>query len=87
MKYATHGLGNGLNDLYILPENNQEKEIILSVIKSRGVPLWQWSYSYVKGQSWYGKQFIEIPFAEYLLPIIADAIRRNCKSVDEMQTV
>jgi hypothetical protein len=63
MKYSTHGNGNGLNDLYILPETQAERHNLQSLAKTNG---WNygWCFSDVKGQDWHGKQFMEIPFGE-----------------------
>ncbi len=69
MKTTTHGNGNGLNDLYILPDNQHESDRITRYLKERG-QRFSWSYSDVEGQDWYGKAFIEIAFGESLLPEI-----------------
>lgn len=65
MKFDKHGNGNGFDDLYVLPENEKEKEAILSFLRERKF-YFEWSFSNVEGQEWYGKSFIEIPFMEYL---------------------
>lgn len=74
MQTNKHGNGNGLDDLYILPDSPQEGERIVSYLRKVGHSF-SWSYSDVEGQSWHGKRFIEIPFGESLL----DAIREACK--------
>lgn len=52
-------------DLYVLPENETEKEKIINVLKTNSIVYYN-SFSNVKGQAWYGKQFIEIPFGTWL---------------------
>jgi hypothetical protein len=70
MRFDTHGNGNGLDDLYILPENEDEKvKVVFFLMENhRG---FQYSRSNVKGQDWYGKTFIDIPFGESLREAIA----------------
>ena len=65
MKFDKHGNGNGLDDLYILPESDEEKvKIVFFLMENhRG---FHYSRSDVKGQDWYGKTFIEVPFGESL---------------------
>lgn len=70
MQFDTHGNGNGYNDLYILPETQEEKEKLNAFI-SMGA----WCYSNVEGQAWYGKTFLDIPFGEYLREEIERAIQ------------
>ena len=69
MKTDTHGNGNGLNDLYILPETPEETGTITRYLRHRAISH-HWSHSDVEGQEWYGKNFIEIPFGEGLLGVI-----------------
>jgi hypothetical protein len=66
MKTATHGNGRGLDDLYILPDSPEEARKITDYVRSINCS-YSWSVSDVKGQDWYGKAFIEIPFGEPLL--------------------
>ena len=66
MRLATHGNGNGFDDLYILPENELERKQILKFLKTRCTMSYQWSISDVKGQEWFGKKFIEVPFGASL---------------------
>lgn len=73
MKTNTHGNGNGLNDLYILPDDDQERQRITDYLDSRGIH-YQWSFSDVEGQDWFGKRFIELPFGEGLLGVIQQAV-------------
>lgn len=63
MKTHTHGNGNGLDDLYILPDNHGEQRVITRWLLDHGIR-YQWSYSNVEGQDWHGSHFIEIPFGE-----------------------
>lgn len=65
MRTDTHGNGNGLNDLYILPNNPKEKERITNYLKSIDC-LFTTVRSDVKGHAWFGLYFIDIPFGEYL---------------------
>lgn len=58
MKFTTHE-----SDLYCLPENDQEKAILQKYVKERCAV---WLYSNVKGQDWYGKVFLDIPFGSFL---------------------
>jgi hypothetical protein len=48
-------------DLYVLPETTKERHD-LQMWKDSAKYGSHWSYSDVKGQDWYGKQFLEIPF-------------------------
>jgi hypothetical protein len=48
-------------DLYVLPETQKERHQ-LQVWKESSKYGSVWSYSDVRGQEWYGKQFLEIPF-------------------------
>lgn len=52
---------NHESDLYILPENARERNNLQSYCKTKGYDF-KWCFSNVKGQAWYGKQFLEIPF-------------------------
>ncbi len=52
-KYAT--------DLHILPESIEERNDIEEFLDSIDRSF-LWQYSDVKGQSWYGQRFIEVPF-------------------------
>lgn len=56
MKFNTHE-----TDLYILPETQKERHNLQSFMKTCKYS-YKWSFSDVQGQSWYGKQFMEIPF-------------------------
>lgn len=69
MKYDTHGNGNGLNDLYILPESSAERHNLQSLAKTNGWD-YSWYFSDVEGHKWHGKQFMEIPFGERHKPTI-----------------
>jgi hypothetical protein len=72
MQTHTHGNGNGLNDLYILPDNADESQRITQYLKSREIG-YEWSFSDVEGQDWHGRRFIEIPFGEGFLSVIQQA--------------
>lgn len=65
MKFNSHGNGNGLNDLYILPESEEEKRKVIAYLKAN-CKGYQYSFSNIEGQDWYGKMFIEVPFGESL---------------------
>lgn len=73
MKTTTHGNGNGLDDLYILPDNEQERQRIADYLKSIGIR-YEWSFSDVEGQDWHGKHFFELPFGEGLLGVIQQSV-------------
>ena len=56
MKFNNHE-----TDLYILPESESESRRVIEVLDS--IPLgYEVSRSDVKGQPWYGKKFIDVPF-------------------------
>jgi uncharacterized protein YlxP (DUF503 family) len=74
MKYNKHGNGNGLDDLYCLPETKQESERLIAFLKEINHS-YQISFSNVEGQDWYRKAFIEIPFGESLKDQIIDAMK------------
>lgn len=59
----SHGNGNGLNDLHILPETQSEHELIKQFAKDNGLMLSR-SFGNVEGHIWYGKTFYEIPFGQ-----------------------
>ena len=63
MKFDQHGNGCGLDDLYVLPEDKKERLRIAEYLKGKGVHF-EYNYSNIKGQDWYGKIFIIIPFGE-----------------------
>lgn len=54
-------------DLYILPETQEERKRIYNLLETK-FSTWFWSMakSNVKGQSWEGKMFFDIPFGIYL---------------------
>lgn len=58
------------SDLYLLPSKECSQSQIAEWAKEQGLTP-KGSYSNVKGQSWYGKHFIEIPFA-LIDDVIAD---------------
>jgi len=58
MQYDNHE-----TDLYILPESEEERQKIIFILENYFVMWdWNWQYSNVKGNSWYGKHFIDMPF-------------------------
>ena len=63
MQTDTHGNGNGLNDLYVLCETIYESGMVLAYLKKHNLSH-SLSFSNVKGQAWYGKQFMIVNFAE-----------------------
>lgn len=76
MKTDTHGNGHGLNDLYILPENDDEQERIFDFLLEKKQK-WSFSYSNVKGHTWHGKRFIVVDFAECLLDDLEQCIQTS----------
>jgi len=50
-----------VTDLYILPQTQREQHNLQNYLQTKKIN-YEWSYSDVKGQSWYGKIFVEIPF-------------------------
>lgn len=68
MKHSFHE-----SDLYILPENQEEEKVVVEFLKERGWKFEQQT-SDVRGQDWYGKRFINIPFGKNLLPEIQDRV-------------
>lgn len=73
METATHGNGKGIDDLYVLPDDEREAGAIVAWLKSREVGH-KWQTSDVAGQDWHGKRFIEIPFGEGYASVIQQAI-------------
>jgi len=54
-------------DLYILPETSRERHLLQVYrdnLKQNKNIVSLWQFSDVKGQDWYGKQFLEIPFGK-----------------------
>lgn len=49
------------SDLYILPANASQSKLIEAFLKESKISFCL-AYSDVKGQTWYGKKFIEVPF-------------------------
>lgn len=70
MKFDKHGNGNGMDDLYVLPESKAERDAIILFLHSIGRSF-SMKHSTVDGQDWYGKTFIEIHFGEHLQTAIA----------------
>lgn len=54
-------------DILLLPETKQETNQLKEFVKKCGYKSHSWQLSNVKGQSWYGKLFLEIPFGIDLL--------------------
>jgi hypothetical protein len=77
MKYSSHGNGNGLNDLYLLPETEDERKKVKDFLNEKGIEFTTW-YSDVKGQDWYGKNFIDVIFGEYLKPELEKLMEVKC---------
>lgn len=63
MKFDTHGNGNGLDDLYILPETFTEFQKIQKYLQENKISFVK-TYSDVKGHDWFGKTFFLAAFAE-----------------------
>lgn len=72
MRFSTHGNGNGLDDLYVMPESTEDREKIKEVVKQArdAGEIWpkngHWCRSDVPESDWYGRMFYEIPFGESL---------------------
>jgi len=62
-EFGSHGLGHGLDDLYVLPSSPEEADKIIAFLENEGMGF-QWSNADVEGHEWYGKRFIEIPFGD-----------------------
>jgi hypothetical protein len=73
MKYTTHGYKKGIDDLYILPETDAERDKVTAFLEKECLG-YSWQHSDVPGQEWYGKAFIEIPFGEPWLEKIQEVI-------------
>jgi hypothetical protein len=69
MKYNTHA-----SDLYCLPESDKEVKLLQGYSKKY---CGQWSRSNVKGQDWYGKTFLDIPFGTWLKDEIDKAVQNG----------
>lgn len=63
MKFDKHGNGNGYDDLYILPETEEEANKIVEFLEANNLNFY-WTRADVKGNDWYGNTFIEVPFCE-----------------------
>lgn len=74
MKFSTHGNGNGLDDLYILPESSIEFEKLVGWAKQNNIRLLGFMGN-VKGSDWYGKAGFEIPFGESFQEKIEESIK------------
>lgn len=61
MLFNSHGNGNGLNDLHVLPEDEDERKAIRDWLDLNEV-YYTSSLANVEGHEWYGGIFIEIPF-------------------------
>jgi len=61
MKFDIHE-----TDLLILPETLKELNNLQSYCETKKLN-YQWQYSDVKDQSWYNKQYMDIPFRSDLL--------------------
>lgn len=73
MQTETHGNNNGLNDLHILPDNEDERNKIQKYLTDNKFG-WDRVFSDVKGQAWYGKWFFQVFFAEKAEKDIRDAV-------------
>jgi hypothetical protein len=73
MKFDKRGNGNGFDDLYILPESDEEREAVLSFLKERKM-YYEILLSNVPCQEWSGKRFIEVPFCECMKGEIMQSI-------------
>lgn len=76
MEFSTHGNGNNLDDLYILPDNARERRFISDYLHGLNLR-WSLRYSDVPGQYWFGKRFFDIPFGEHLIDGISKEVRRR----------
>jgi hypothetical protein len=77
MQYDKHGNGNGLDDLYLLPESEEEKEMVVDYLKKNGL---YYSIEFADGadkdSTWHRKFFILVPFAEGERKEIKNMLRR-----------
>jgi len=55
-------ISNHCSDLYVLPTDEDQRKDIRKFAEDEGWSI-QNSYSNVEGNPWYGKWFVEIPFA------------------------
>ncbi len=76
MRTATHGNRRGLDDLYILPETEQEAQAIQDWLNDKGRS-WTFSQSDIPGQDWQSKWFFDIPFGEPLLDELSAALAQQ----------
>lgn len=65
MKFDKHGNGNGLDDLYVLPESPTERQYLQSYVNETKRS-YEWTRGDVKGSEWYGKDFMILPFGQCL---------------------
>lgn len=79
MQFDNHGNGNGLNDLYVLPESKFEREVVIGFLRRKQV-YFQLSFGDVEGSDWYGKSFLEIPFMSSMQPELEDAVKMASKN-------
>ena len=73
MKTNTHGNGNGMDDLYILPDSHEESQRIVKYLRKTDRSFY-WSRSDVEEHEWHGRSFIDIPFGGSLLNDIRAAL-------------
>jgi hypothetical protein len=63
MQTSTHGNGNGLDNLYILPDTNEEQQVIENWLRARSVGFRK-VWSTVPADIWTRKEFLDVPFRE-----------------------
>lgn len=76
MQFATHGNGRGLDDLYVLPDTQEESRKIWEYLRDNGISF-SLTRSDVRGQSWFGKYFFDVPFGEGHKAEILAAVEKN----------
>lgn len=76
MKTETHGNGNGLDDLFILPETERERALVEEYLSEHG---WNasWQTGDVKGHPWFRKRFLDVPFGESLRDVLTAFVASN----------
>lgn len=76
MKFATHGNGKGLDDLYIMPESGLEREALRHVIgtmKKNGYIIDTFTGS--KGSDFAGILCYDVPMGEWMQESIETAVK------------
>ena len=83
MQLEKYGNGKGLDDLYILPESRNEYGEIIAYLESHNIR-YKKMVSNLKGQSWYGKTFLVVPFGDSL---VCDKLTEHMRGIDKEPTI